>query len=321
MNVSPQVVLRPAENEAEKLVEALSNIDAQASKYFSKDTKAHQDRFPRECRPFIISAQEYLRRHRNVSHIHTSAAIFTHFCRPSLAKKPADQHYHEPRLLLLQRLPDDHEAPNCWELPGGPIENQDQSILHGLARVIWQLTNLTTSWILRQVGGGDFLASGRGRFLFEVHCDEINELSNYHAFSDAADFHDFVDDIPVRVSRAHQGWSWVTKNGVQLMLDGQAGARFVNGSEGSRALSAFETRENQSMPVVESGSSGPQRPDPPSRRARPDRVAAADPPDRPICPDAPNLQGLPTPRATPVTSGASHPLPQTGRSREAGQNP
>ncbi|KAI4199528.1 MAG: hypothetical protein LQ346_002542 [Caloplaca aetnensis] len=339
MNVSPQVVLRPAESEAENPVEALSNINLQASKYFSKDTKAHEDRFPRDCRPFIISPREYLRQHRNLSHIHTSAAIFTHFCRPSLAKKPADQHYHEPRLLLLQRLADDPEAANCWELPGGPVVNQDQSILHGLAREIWQLTNLTTSWVLRQVGGGDLLASGWGRFLFEVHCDEICELSSYHAFSDAGNFHDFVDNIPVRVSRAHQGWSWVTKNGAQLMLDGKADASFVNGNEGSRALTAFEARENQGMPVVESGSSGPQRPDPPSRRVRPDRrarqvprarrvprarpdgVAEPDPPDRSTYPDTPNRQGLPTPRTTPGISNAPHPLSQTGLIHEAGQNP
>ncbi|KAL8748315.1 MAG: hypothetical protein Q9184_007400 [Pyrenodesmia sp. 2 TL-2023] len=229
----------------------------QATKVLSKETGTYEDKIPPDCRPFSISPWEYLHQCPNLNHIHTSAAIFTHFCRPSLQNASflrtkndsAGGHYHEPRLLLLQRSVDDPAAANCWEMPGGPVGNQDQSILHGLARQIWLLTNMNTAWILRQIGRGDFLAVGWGKFFSEIQCDEIREISKYRAFSNAKNFHDFVDKIPVRTSRAHRGWSWVTKHGVRLMLEGKVDARFMDGNEGRQALTAFELRDNEDRPI------------------------------------------------------------------------
>ncbi|KAL8917980.1 MAG: hypothetical protein Q9208_007644 [Pyrenodesmia sp. 3 TL-2023] len=279
-------------------------MDEQATKYLSKETGTYKDKVPPDCQPYIISPRDYLRRRPNLDHIHTSAAIFTHFCRPSLAEAvflrgksdSASGHYHEPRLLLLQRSVDDPIAANCWEMPGGTVGNRDQSILHGLARQIWLLTNLNISWILRRIGGGDFFASGWGRFFFEVHCDEIREISKYHVFSNARNFHDFVDNIPVRTSGAHRGWSWVTKHGVRLMLEGKLDARFTDDNEGRGALTAFEVRENEVAPAG-SGSSGPNGP------------------------DEPNHHRLPTPQTTPIVPVGPHTLPEAGSNHGSGPNP
>ncbi|KAI8948254.1 NUDIX hydrolase domain-like protein [Xylaria longipes] len=45
------------------------------------------------------------------------------------------------RLLLVQRAPTD-SYPLRWEVPGGAIDAEDESILHGLARELWEETGL-----------------------------------------------------------------------------------------------------------------------------------------------------------------------------------
>ncbi|KAM0501989.1 hypothetical protein ACHAP8_004286 [Fusarium lateritium] len=50
------------------------------------------------------------------------------------------------RILLLQRAPDD-SMPNKWEIPGGACDDEDESVLYGCARELWEETGLEATHI------------------------------------------------------------------------------------------------------------------------------------------------------------------------------
>lgn len=60
---------------------------------------------------------------------------------------------HEFELLLIQRSESDF-FPGKWEIPGGACDLEDQTILHGLAREVWEESGLQLTNIRRQIGLG-----------------------------------------------------------------------------------------------------------------------------------------------------------------------
>ncbi|CCC14433.1 unnamed protein product [Sordaria macrospora k-hell] len=55
------------------------------------------------------------------------------------------------RILLLQRAPHD-SMPLRWEIPGGAIDPEDESFLHGVAREMWEEAGLVPKRMVCQVG-------------------------------------------------------------------------------------------------------------------------------------------------------------------------
>lgn len=48
--------------------------------------------------------------------------------------------------------PGDKQLPGCWEIPGGGCDDDDESILHAVARELWEEVGLTTTRIGPLVG-------------------------------------------------------------------------------------------------------------------------------------------------------------------------
>ncbi|KAI4173187.1 MAG: hypothetical protein LQ343_003114 [Gyalolechia ehrenbergii] len=205
-----------------------------------------------------------------------SAAIFTHHARDPLAQPSANTSspYIEPRLLMLKRSATDPDGyANHWEMPAGPCQSTDQSVLHGLARAAWLQTKLNIFFIARQIGKGNTFSSeykvnpeipGDENWYkpcFEVYCSEVQKLLTNQAFRTKAGFEEMVNKIPVRLQAdLHQSWSWMTKEEAQLMLDGKVpGEQFVNTVQGRRAIRAFEIRLDQAMQLDPEGSQGRKR--------------------------------------------------------------
>ncbi|KXX82648.1 MutT-like protein [Madurella mycetomatis] len=59
----------------------------------------------------------------------------------------------EDRALIIQRAAHD-SMPLLWETPGGACDLEDETILHGVARELWEETGLRMKSVTRQVGGG-----------------------------------------------------------------------------------------------------------------------------------------------------------------------
>jgi 8-oxo-dGTP pyrophosphatase MutT (NUDIX family) len=75
-----------------------------------------------------------------------------------------------PRVLLLRRAPTD-SMPNLWEVPGGAVDFDDPTILHGAARELWEEAGLHATAFHRVVGPehGQVFATRRGRLFVKVH--------------------------------------------------------------------------------------------------------------------------------------------------------
>lgn len=59
-----------------------------------------------------------------------------------------------PRLLLVQRAVTERAFPNLWEVPGGSSEATDPTVLHSVAREVFEETGLHLTRVVRQVGKG-----------------------------------------------------------------------------------------------------------------------------------------------------------------------
>ncbi|KAL9051949.1 MAG: hypothetical protein Q9206_004510 [Seirophora lacunosa] len=251
---NPTVVPRALPTLADNPGAALFMMSEQASK-----TDLSSD-----CQVFRSTLPNFLHRHPFFDHVFASAVIFSHFNPPSfLANRggPTKDQDLEPCILMLQRSADNPDAPNGWELPGGTVKSSEESIFHSLAREIWLYTALNISFVNRQVEKGitqtkhSKLRDGTSRsenrlhVYFDVDCLEIQRLSTPEAFQDRGNFHDFLNAIPVKNSKSHRAWSWMTKEGVQFMLAGDVEGAFVSLEEGQKALEAFEQREGRGRPL------------------------------------------------------------------------
>ncbi|KAI0399890.1 NUDIX hydrolase domain-like protein [Xylaria palmicola] len=64
------------------------------------------------------------------------------------------------RLLIVQRAPHD-SFPLRWEVPGGAVDDEDESVLHGLARELGEETGLQASHVRSLVGKGHVFLTRR----------------------------------------------------------------------------------------------------------------------------------------------------------------
>lgn len=120
---------------------------------------------------FTDSAKTYLSAHPNEGYMHlaTGALVFS----PSslTSQTPA-------RILLLQRASTD-TSPNLWEPPGGACDDDDLSILHGVARELFEESGLVATSIEKVVSGVHRFESRSGKkvgkfcFMVEVGVGEV----------------------------------------------------------------------------------------------------------------------------------------------------
>ncbi|KAK4198053.1 putative nudix hydrolase [Triangularia verruculosa] len=63
---------------------------------------------------------------------------------------------HDDRILLIQRAPED-SMPLRWEVPGGACDLEDETVLHGLARELWEESGLLMTRAVELVSKDVFL--------------------------------------------------------------------------------------------------------------------------------------------------------------------
>ncbi|KAI0436610.1 NUDIX hydrolase domain-like protein [Xylaria telfairii] len=90
------------------------------------------------------------------------------------------------RLLLVQRAPHD-SYPLQWEVPGGTIDAEDKSVLHGLVRELWEETGLWARGVSGLVGKGYTFLTRRPlcvckySFVVDVEAFDVKLDANEHA--------------------------------------------------------------------------------------------------------------------------------------------
>lgn len=80
--------------------------------------------------PWNIPCQQWLRDHHcsNLNGLATGSLVFD----------------PQGRILLIQRAGHD-SMPNMWEVPGGAVDDDDPTVLHGAARELWEEAGLVAT--------------------------------------------------------------------------------------------------------------------------------------------------------------------------------
>ncbi|OAP64290.1 hypothetical protein AYL99_00262 [Fonsecaea erecta] len=135
--------------------------------------------------PFTVPYQTYIAGQPtppgglNYHYVAVGAHVFSRSPRPTATNQTTDNDRDDRtagddlRVLLVQRAAHD-SAPLRWEIPGGACDLEDPSILHSVARELWEEAGLVATSIGPLVGQGHFFLSRSGKsickfeFLVEV---------------------------------------------------------------------------------------------------------------------------------------------------------
>ncbi|KAL9012786.1 MAG: hypothetical protein Q9180_009073, partial [Flavoplaca navasiana] len=179
-----------------------------------------------------------------------SAFIFT----PAPCHRHHNFHVNEattpPRLLLLRRSSTDTAFPNLWEIPGGSVDKDDPTILHGLAREVFEETGLRLTRFVRLVGGAIKWTTTEGhgsvdtlkeikwiKLSFEIEVEEIGDLKI------GVDEHGDERYLPVDLDpQEHQDYAWVTEKEVRAFYEEGVGRQIVSKEQAGKMLEAFGLR-------------------------------------------------------------------------------
>ncbi|KAH6893319.1 NUDIX hydrolase domain-like protein [Thelonectria olida] len=104
---------------------------------------------------------------------------------------------HQDRILLVQRAAHD-SMPNLWEVPGGAVDDDDPSILHGCARELWEEAGLVPRHIKHVIPDGfngkpgAVFTNRTGKIFFCKFSFEVDVAPGQEVRLDANEHQDFV---------------------------------------------------------------------------------------------------------------------------------
>jgi 8-oxo-dGTP pyrophosphatase MutT (NUDIX family) len=187
-----------------------------------------------------MAASEVAKRQQYGFTYHPSASLFATSLRTYLAEHSDTQYSYiavgalvfdrvestKSKLLLLQRAAND-SMPNRWEIPGGCCEDTDETILHGVARELWEEAGLNATFIGPSVGSPYLFSSGSGnkicKFTFVVETEH------------AAERRPEVRTDPLE----HQRFLWASEDEVRSKRAGSVDLVFTTQRQEDTILAAF----------------------------------------------------------------------------------
>lgn len=138
------------------------------------------------------------------------------------------------RILLVQRASTD-SMPNLWEVPGGAVDPEDLTILHSVARELWEEAGLIATTIGPQVGDAQVFITRSGKTVCKFHFLVEAEMSPNGT-------------LDVRLDpREHQNYVWATEEQVKARRADDMLLRFTTSQQEVAVLEAFEARKAQLM--------------------------------------------------------------------------
>ncbi|KAF7506559.1 hypothetical protein GJ744_011596 [Endocarpon pusillum] len=144
------------------------------------------------------------------------------------------------RILLLQRAPGDSMA-NRWETPGGACDNKDQTILHAVARELWEETMLVARSVGPLVGEGYTFTTRSGKMVRKLNF--IVEVERRDDEGDGG------SNFEVRLRpEEHQGFVWATDEEVRACKVGDVEIRFTTPEQEAVVLDAFAVLKASTAP-------------------------------------------------------------------------
>jgi 8-oxo-dGTP pyrophosphatase MutT (NUDIX family) len=143
------------------------------------------------------------------------------------------------RILLLQRAPGD-SMPNRWETPGGACDKDDQTILHAVARELWEETMLVARSVGPMVGEGYTFKTRSGKMVRKLNFIVEVERRDGDGDGDGNGNGNGGSDLEVRLRpEEHQGFVWATEEEVRACKVGDVEIGFTMPGQKAVVLDAF----------------------------------------------------------------------------------
>ncbi|KAL8956130.1 MAG: hypothetical protein Q9183_006404 [Haloplaca sp. 2 TL-2023] len=263
--ISPQYRLSQSLESVKLLPSYSSYIMSETPDLPPKPISIH---IPHSLQQYAIPLRSYLASHPQYDRLVVSAFIFA----PPM---PTHPHSHSPshspsapsstqqtsptsHLLLLRRAAHDTAYPTKWEVPGGQADKADPTILHSLAREVFEETGLRLTRFLGQVGGtmewtteqneGGTAAKKQcmwAKLNFHIEVQEVGK--NEGGVIEEKEIEKYLANVPVEVdAEEHDAWRWVTVEELKRheeMGKGDGDLEIVNNEQRERMLMAFGMQE------------------------------------------------------------------------------
>lgn len=172
--------------------------------------------------PFAVSPQTYLATHPDPrsSYIATGAIVFDR------------SESHNLRVLLLQRSCSD-SMPGRWEIPGGGCDDDDETILHGVARELREETGIVAVYIGPAIGEGEFFTSRSGKKIRKFTFVIETENNAYERSTIKLD------------PEEHQRHLWASSQEIEAHTSGSMKLDFTTPDLKQTVLAAFSMSHNE----------------------------------------------------------------------------
>lgn len=170
--------------------------------------------------------------------------------------------YHQqtpspPRLLLIQRASTERGFPNLWEIPGGSSEESDPTVLHSVAREVFEETGLLVCKFQALVGEGVEFSTGTFdnvetwlKLAFEVEVVEIPQQGLASTANVAALK---LNEIAITLDpEEHQQFAWATEE--EVRRTGPGAYQITTEAQREVMLQAFalrSVRNQQFLPLTD----------------------------------------------------------------------
>ncbi|KAL8737683.1 MAG: hypothetical protein Q9181_001443 [Wetmoreana brouardii] len=206
---------------------------------------------PHSLQHYAIPLPHFLATNPEYDRLVCSAFIFT----PPLSTHTTS-HQFPSCLLLLQRTAHDTHYPSKWEVPGGSAKEDDPTILHSLAREVFEETGLRLTRLLRQVGEGmkwtteekDDATGNIKEYKWlklSFHI-EVAEIAKPQLIVDAASFYEYLSSIPLQLDpEEHEYSTWASEDDIGEFVENGTvgeGPDIVSKEQAERMLMAFELK-------------------------------------------------------------------------------
>lgn len=161
---------------------------------------------PPSLRHLTVSLSRFLSANPQYTSLVVAACIFAPRHDATLLRSGSSS--SAPRLLLVQRATTERAFPNRWEIPGGSSESTDPTVLHSLAREVFEETGLHLTRVVRQVGTGvEFRSIPSNVIIGDGGAKPVKVFLKLTFEIEVAEFDEFGDKDQPTSSRHHDGKS------------------------------------------------------------------------------------------------------------------
>ncbi|PSN69217.1 hypothetical protein BS50DRAFT_572376 [Corynespora cassiicola Philippines] len=137
---------------------------------------------------------------------------------------------NDGKLLLVQRAADEKAFPNLWEIPGGGVDEPDETILHAAARELKEEAGLEATRVVRKVGEFGWTSTNK-KTGTEMRCLKLTFEMEVKS----------LDTVALDPAE-HQAYLYATEGEVTADRVGEVALRYVSSPSKAIKLDAFRLR-------------------------------------------------------------------------------